>query len=734
MMSPPGFFSFRWQPERPAPGLEDIAVVFKVPGVVDRTVLPDLIETVCLGPNVPSAVVMLQFGQGGLVDALEDPSVKAALRRFNGRMPLFVYTIQPTAQFLLTLDLLIEATELLEQELSDRIARPTEWIQAGLASVFDPKKVIMNAPSGYAFLKPSGDRSTYFLRAELGLSSSAAVAFVAFAILQRLLKSYGRIPQELRLLLVDTMNVAAVAFALRELLSLVEVQVLPQVESFHSYDGLNDVISPLPDTSLCIVSASSSMNLHRKWLLEKSLSARDCLTLVTFEDAKNAEHALYSLPSNARPEASPPSSAHDIRIDGEYFLPVLEEPRKVLLTTTVHGCQDYTRDFYALRERRIFGSFRAGGASGSRRSLFLDANALLNAWEFRFWVDEKVPQLLKAGTAQVIFQDDEASRILAQHIAYIAETLGCAKVLVRSASEVNESTVDRSAPIVCVAAVVGRGNALLSLSRDLRNCHVGARLYVIGMQVVENVAKLKSFDRNLTHSSHHAKIDVLRRNAFLSSDAVIESFENELKLYSQQHPLEGRRAELSKGLEPGQLFLPSGPKLKDALILNVDFAFWSAKYQPAAYQAEVLGTIAAVLQNARTSELKVADQELRSALLMHVALDPENFARFNEGIIQASILRAALPSELDYRADVQASSYMATLLGRVASKFDQPQIATLEFLSALSTKRMQLTVADTAAVKRSFEEAIQRRSNEMSRAVRFFLDSLPSASSKREAF
>lgn len=733
MTSQPGFFSFRWRPEEPTAGMEDIAVVFKVPGAVDLTVLPDLVEAVCLGPIVPSAVVMLQFGQDGLIDALDSPSVKNALARFNGRMPLFAFTIQP-APYSLTLGIALGGSPPLQSEITARFSSPTEWVRAGLATIFAPSKVIVTAPAGYAFQKPSNDRSTYFIRAELGLSTSASVAFVAFAILQRLVQSYGRVPQELRLLLVDTMNVAATAFALRELLSLSGARLLPQVESFHSYGGLDGVANPLPDTSLCIVSASSSMNLHRKWIREKALSIRDIVTLVTFEDVKDAQHALYGLPAAARPEETPPSSAHDIRIAGEYFFPVMEEPRKVLLTTTTHGCQEYTKQFYLLRGQELFGAFRAGGVSGTRRSLFLDADALLQAEEFQHWINAKVPQLLKAGTAQVIFQDDKASAKLAQHIAHIATILGCAEVKVFSATNVDESTVNRTAPIVCVAAVVGRGNSLLSLSRDLRNCHVGARLYVIGMQVTESLAKLKTFDRNLTHSSHKAKIDVLRRNEFLSSDAVMESFQQELSLYQGFDELMTRKTSLLRGPRSDQLFLPSGPQLNEELTLNVDFAFWSGGYQPSAYQAEVLGTIGTVLQNARTSELRSTGQQLRSPLLVHVALDPENFARFNEGIIQAALLRAALPSELDYRGDAQASSYMATLLGRVAAKFDQPQMATLEFLNALATRRMRLNAIDTVSVRDQFHQAIHRRSDPMSRTVRFFLDAIPLADVARQAF
>lgn len=735
-MSQPGFFTFRWKPERPTAGAEDIAVVFKIPGAVDLSVLPDLIESVCAGPIVPSAIVMLQLGRDGLIDALRDGLVKNALRRFNGRMPLLVFTLQPYP-YSPTLSMTQGASMTLQGDLMRRLMEPIDWISAGLATIFDPKIVVMSAPSGYAFLKPSNERSTYFIRAELALSKSAAVTFVAFAIFQRLLRDYGKVPQELRLLLVDTMNVAAIAFALREMLSLAGVKLAPQIESFHSYGGVDQVASPLPDTSLCIVSASSSMNLHRKWIREKALSSRDIVTLVTFEDAKDSQNALYALPAGTRPTPSLTSSTHDIRIEGEYFFPVMEPPRKVLLSTTHHGCKAYTENFYKLRGRQLFSAFRSSATSATsetRRSLFIDADALLGIAEFREWIDRKVPQSLRAGTTQIVFQNDAASTKLAQHVAHIATTMGCTGVKVINAMGPLESTIDRTAPLVCVAALVGRGNALLSLCRDLRNCHVGTRLFVIGMQVTESIAKVESFDRNLKHSSQKMPNEVLRWNSFLSSDVVTESFQQELTLYQEGGDLTKRKEDLQRGLEAAQLFLPSGPQLDDPLILNEDFAFWDGPYSASAYQAEVLGTFATILQNARTSKLQSAEQQLRSPMLMHVALDPENFARFNEGIIHAALLRAALPSELDYRGDVHASTYMVTLLKRIAVKFDLPQTATLEFLSAIAIGRLQLNPNDIVEIKEAFELVAKRQSNPMSKAIRIFLNAFPLAKPSRQAF
>lgn len=740
MTSQAGFFTFRWQSKSALRSTEDIAVVFKMPGTVDLTVLPDLLEEVCLGPLVPSAVVMLHIEQDKtLLPALRSVPVQSALVRFNGRMPFAVLSIKlDSLSISLTHEQGVSAE--LRKEILGKFLGISNWIKAGLAKIFDPKIVLVNAPAGYAFHKPSSRRSSYFIRAELALATSAAVSFVAFAIVYRLSRSYLGMPEKLRLIFVDTMGVAATAFALRELLALANVTPLPQVESFHSYGGIDEVKNPLPDTSLCIISASSSMNLHREWIKKKSLTSRDIVTLVTFDDAQDAEHALYAMPSAEKPEELKPSAKYDIRIEGENFFPIMEPPRKVLLTKAhSRDCTEYTEIYSELHRQGVFGAFAATASSENRRSLYIDAQALLKTHNFRWWVDTKLPQALKAGTTQVIYQDDKPSQILAQHVAYIVIELGGPAPKLVSASQVSSATIDQKGAIVCVAAVVGRGNAVLSLSRELRNCHRGARLYLIGMQVTESLSNLKTFDRNLQYSSNESAIEILRMKACLSSDAVSESLLQELSLiYTAQvsapPELLQRAASLRSGGMGAEILLPSGPELADQLILNEDFAFWPKGYEAGPYHGEVLATIGTLLQNARTSNLLASEQRLRSPLLMHVALDPENFARFNDGVIQAALLRTSLPSELDYRGDSEASRYMVDFLRRLSAKYAEPQQATLEFLTAIATRRMQLNAEDLNEVRIAFKTAVAADSTPISKAVNFLLRCLVPSNDVRVAF
>jgi hypothetical protein len=740
MIAPPGFFSFRWQPTDAPAGFEDVAVVFKVPGSVDMAVLPDLVEDVCRGPLVPSAVMFVHLrGDASLVDAITSEPTNAALLRFDGRMPLVVASVD-----LRDFEIRLSDSRGVGHRSQARVRRLLsacdEWLAAGLAAVFDPAVVIVPAPAGYVFHKPSSRRSGYFIRAELGLTTSGAVSFVALAIFRRLLRVHEGLPEGLKVLFVDTMSVATTAFALRELLSQAGLTPLPQIDSFHSYGGMESVGAPLPGASLCIISASSSMNMHREWREQKRLSDRDSITLVTFDDAVDEEHALYAMPSGTKPEEPATSAKYDIRIAGENFFPVIEPPRKVLLTGK-HSCSSYTQTFHTFRGRSVLGVYRGTMESPARRSLFVDGGKLLACEEFQRAFNAKLSHWLKAGTTQVVYQDDTPSQILARHAAYALVKLGGKLPDLVRLGDVSVQTIDKAGAIVCIAAVVSRGNALLSLSRELRNIHEGPRLYLIGAQVTESQSKITTFDSNLKHSSHGACIDVQRIHTFLMDEVVGDSFADELAtIYAVQRGndlppqiLRDRVAALRRGNLEAML-LPTGSNLDETLSLNEGFAFWPANYAAGPFQAEVIATIAAILQNARTVTSLAMNERLRSPMLMQVALDPENFARFNDAIIQSSILRAALPSELDYRGDADASGFIRVFLERMASKIGRAQQAELEFLTALVTGRLRLNADDLEGVRQAFLSACAGQHSLLSRAVRYLVERFPRAEMERVAF
>jgi hypothetical protein len=85
------------------------------------------------------------------------------------------------------------------------------------------------------------------------------------------------------------------------------------------------------------------------------------------------------------------------------------------------------------------------------------------------------------------------------------------------------------------------------------------------------------------------------------------------------------------------------------------------------------------------------DSQLKQAVYVRNLLDPHNFSRFNDGVIQASILRSASADELAYSIDNLSSQEMYNTLETMIAYYDQEQgEALLEFLYALAIKKLTL--------------------------------------------
>ena len=71
------------------------------------------------------------------------------------------------------------------------------------------------------------------------------------------------------------------------------------------------------------------------------------------------------------------------------------------------------------------------------------------------------------------------------------------------------------------------------------------------------------------------------------------------------------------------------------------------------------------------------------------------FVRFNDGILQASLLRASRPCELDYSAsDDLSRQFTATCLSVLVNCGQNVGEAALEFVHALVTKKVALRQKD----------------------------------------
>jgi hypothetical protein len=394
---------------------------------------------------------------------------------------------------------------------------------------------------------------------------------------------------------------------------------------------------------------------------------------------------------------------------GERFAPEELKPKRVLLRKDAHFVKDaegFAKKFTGDTTLAIQG--RGDLATAKTRPFYVNGMLLKENSSFKAYMQKVLEQRVPASVKAIVYQDDAASKALAEECSKNLQTILRASQplpLISHHKIPDASTeIDRNAALLIVAAVIGRGTKLLSISRDLRPLHIGARTYLIGAQVSDIQSQITALGRNLKYSSEGATIDVATFASIAIGDSLQASYKSEYDVFTSL-PGETLNSEINKRLEEisgtstgvvEDALLPTGAHLDQKLVLRPDFAYWNFDYSKRQFNTPaVIMTAAAMLQNARESTTLSNANRLGSEAFQQVVLDPENFARYNDGVIQAAILRAALPGELDYSSEAEASRYMLDMLDKIFAQCERAQgEAAPEFALALKTGRLKLAKDD----------------------------------------
>jgi|GEM_PF-5084724 len=135
------------------------------------------------------------------------------------------------------------------------------------------------------------------------------------------------------------------------------------------------------------------------------------------------------------------------------------------------------------------------------------------------------------------------------------------------------------------------------------------------------------------------------------------------------------------------------------LMLNKNFAFFDfVNWKPKEIQqSKVYFTIISVLHNYRKNH------NIKQTVYERSILSPENFNRYNDGIIQASILRSATSQELNYQIDRHASTAMITIIAGSIKDISNPDAAPYEFLMAICLGKLSLYKEDLQKLFNDFK-------------------------------
>lgn len=681
----------------------DCCLLFKPSGKTNAADLADAIRDSLRIITYPDAVVIVSVPSE--VDEIfnlceNDQSVLRSLERASNKVTIAICNVEINGDLGVLRFIKNE-----RPELNALSADSASIYEAGLEQLFSSPNVLMRAPAGFIFLKPSGNRSSYFLRAEEAIFETDRVHFLAcsllFAIYER-----SQTCSHIEVIFIDTMAIASVAYVLRDLyVDLYKLSYRPRIVSFHSYGGMEKVGKPFPGKSMCLISASSSMSMQRDWLELTQCGPKEVVTLVTLTGEVDADSALFRLPQrHSDLQSTKDGPFKDLRIVGENFSPEEIAPKEVLLKVKQHKLTRWGETAPIYSEAKLFTVLRRDECSGNVRPIHLNGELLVKQDCMKEFAGCVVNQKLPVSVKKVIYQNDLPSKELGKYCVCLIENAIGNQIPLVCADSIRCCEFEDGEGLLIVAAVIGRGTKLLSLSRDLREHHKGPRQYLVGFHLAERMDDEMRLKSNLEFTPKKWNIE-LNTMEFLALGVTEDSLSNnEVNVIESLTPdcltaeIKDRLVSLKGNSSCSNgAFLPPMKTASKSLVLRPDFALWSSDYKEEVdHSGAVLATVAAVLQRAREFDATVEEEaRLSSDAFQQVNLSPENFARFNDGILQAALLRCAHAQELDFFSNKIASSRMKAILIGIFSASDREQgEAALEFALALASGKMRLAPDD----------------------------------------
>lgn len=618
----------------------------------------------------------------------------------------------------------------LADELQDRM------LNEGLQNIFLSRGGFVESKGAHHFVFPSGKHCNKFLRTGNILLHSSEIYFIAFT----LLRFYNE--EKHNQIYCDTSSINTIAFALlelkRRLIEDASFKPVP-IESFSSYEGLQDSKNGYFANSLILISASTSGNILDKIKKANKLAKKQNMIVLFFLGSldayeSNSENILCNLTYSKNNLNGIPfyktfdasncehcnSGSFPVNVLGDVFL--LEKPKVNLITLGVKDSPKdigrFVKEFKSINytKNNIFKvSYKENEREINKKyEIYFDFYQVLNSLgsykEFSKKIDDYINQYVPSNTKYLIYLNDKGSKLLANlifdkiKVNYKEDNLPI-KI---SQDNINQIDPSKSGAAVVVASCISNGKNLLYISRSLRTNDNLRIIYFIALTRTKNEEQLNFLKSNLKQGSYGNETNsfVNVYNFYMINDSIDTTWVNEIVylkriksyydrlngsdetvlsfLNNRIMEIEASCGDESKGLTDN-LFYPeiiSGQPQR----LRKNFAFLSFSDLS---QADVYFTIGSIINNLRNSS-DLSRSLIQTEYVRNI-LEPGNFNRFNDGVIQSSILRLATKNELSYHLEYDISKNMFDILSIMIKNYQTTQAEALfEFLYALTTQKMTL--------------------------------------------
>ncbi|CDX51578.1 conserved hypothetical protein [Mesorhizobium plurifarium] len=715
------FFHYRWQ--RNGVG-NALVLVTTLPSFGTQDLIRIIDEDRLGGRPFPdSLIIVVPSDAAAAARASVKKSLQAGteLRLANALVPVVIASFDARGRMRISPSSVLQGSI----DLADEDFRSLK--ASGIAYLAATREAVLVAPSGHHFVHPRRRHSAAFFRAANMLIQGEEIGLLSLVLLPYLYDSIKKI-------WVDSSSISALVFASYSLKSrLKRTFITPRVTSFSSYEGLEKLSIQDPDSELVVISATATGSLPKQVIEQTKLPPNHVITLfstaqqvpgaVVF-DSRDEIQGLDPLSLEVFEQERCPwcrDGSRTITFVGDQFLADAATVTAYTLVQTDAPPQlrDVMRRY---RGKRAFSLRRDPDRDVHR--LFVDLDRTLLSDGGKEAIEIVVRRHAPASTSHVLALGGNDGLALAERVADEIQRLGLRRPYVMRGPDLETGTDDRRGVIV-VAASVGSGQSFQDASRDLRDrFKEKPRTFLAGLRKHSAAEHQLTLLRDLEHNNQSPKHTMcFVDDIMLPHPNQFTAWSSEFRFWNQAllrlrisdtndgavTAVEGRISAISANVGGDDLFLKtsSGGVLK----LRQGFAFWTGSYEKEDItQGDVFATIAAILENCRKlSRPKQTSAPLSQSPFHLNVLSSENFTRYNDGIIQAALLRASFPHELNF-ADVQTekhSSKIANLIVKMLRHHNESQgEACIEFLLALATKRLTLAEADIKRIAAAPREGL----------------------------
>ncbi|MGZ3755221.1 MAG: hypothetical protein ACXVAY_19500 [Mucilaginibacter sp.] len=617
-----------------------------------------------------------------------------------------------------------------------------EIYNCGLIKIFNANGGLIISKSAHHFVFPSGKHCDRFLRTGNVLIHGSEILFIVSALIKRFKN------KRFENVYCDTSSINSLAYSyitfLKELDN--DYNACVRVESFGSYKLFEESKFTAERGSLFLISSSTSGSILRRMTEDKrrnieleniaiiyGLSVEGSFNGQVICDLTNdpirnpdglTEFKSYN-PLKGKPCDLCNDASKPIEVQGDVFL--LEKPNVVGQLISKLDAPVFLNKMAPFYEKpaesksAVLKCYFKDDGDEKKYDVYIDVAEMLDEWKNRnnekalykkvFEKLEKyVLQNIPASLKYMIVLSDQASTTLAEIISEILNQNGLFFDNKNIIKDYDLKRIDKKqkGTIAVISSSIVSGRNLLFLSRALRDfeatyqrlfftfinrtqnpkhcefleSNLGLGEFGKGTNRIINVEKIYCSDQAYA-TSWHAELDYIKEIEQYC-DAKEDEFVKTLD-HCRSREIVLNESGLTRGLIDN-LFFPSTVNDKP-LKIRKGFAFApNVQYFVArSTQSEIYFIVSCII-----NELRVQGRLDQSEYVRNV-LDPGNFIRYNDGIIQACLLRAATNEELRYDLTDEMGAQMKRVLGDMIIHYGDSHSEGLnEFFYAIAIKKLRL--------------------------------------------